>query len=543
MKESTPPFIRGGRFRIYFSRKQRTKLIPLVAGSLLLGVGGLAVTSQTGAGASDKAPLAHDYNYPTGENAQTFQGPVARAECGPGSTPETGKLQGEVTIADRESGRSSQGYNCNMEQVGHYGVDDGFEGAEWQLARYKDCAYYSQRTVNYGVGGGTKANPILTKPGTIVLDVSDRAHPKFSENINTPGMQDPWETLKVNVARGLLAAVNVMDGQGYSFMGIYDIKDDCKHPKKLFDGPVTAINHEGNWAHDGMTYYSGGLQPGIISAIDTKDPSNPKLLTTFFAKYGIHGMTTSLDGNRLFLSHINEDWPVTLYGGGNDNTVQSVAKGNGFGIYDISDIQSRKGNPEVKLVSALQWTDGLLGQHTLNFHRDGRAYGIEVSEAGMGAARIIDVTDETAPVVVSKLKTEIMMPVNLSLAHSEVHRLGKETGGDFRFGYNFHYCNIDKEENPNLLACSAFEQGLRLFDIRDVSRPKEIAYFNNGGDGTRQPGGWGAVYSGYAAAMPQFDPVNHDIWYTDHDRGFYVVKPVNGTWITDITEETVSHGV
>ena len=38
-----------------------------------------------------------------------FEGPVPRAECGPGSRPETA-LQGEVTIADRESGRSAQGY-------------------------------------------------------------------------------------------------------------------------------------------------------------------------------------------------------------------------------------------------------------------------------------------------------------------------------------------------------------------------------------------------------------------------------------------------
>jgi len=537
------------------SSKQRSKLIPLLVGSLLVGSGGLAVGLQHRADATgaDDLPLARGYNYPTGENAQTFQGPVPRADCGPGSVLETGRLQGEVTIADRESGRSAQPYHCNVELVGHYGTKDGFEGAEWQLARYKDqtgrqCAYYSQRTVNYGVSGkDTKVNPLLTKPGTIVLDVSDPSHPKFAENIDTPGMKDPWETLKVNQARGLLAAVNVMDGEGASFMGIYDIKGDCAHPKQLFDGPVTVLNHEGNWAHDGMTYYSGGLTPGIVSAVDTSDPTKPHLITTFFAKLGIHGMTTALDGNRLFLSHINEDWAYTIYGGsgfsGNDGTVKSVAKGTGIGIYDISEIQSRKPNPQVRLVSALQWDDGQIGQHTLNFHRDGRSYAIEVSEAGLGAARIIDVTNEKSPAVVSKVRTEIMMPVNLSLAHSEIFRGTTEHGGDLQFGYNFHYCNIDKEENPNLLACSAFEQGLRLFDIRDPSHPKEIAYYNNGGDGTRQPGGWGAVYSAYAAAMPQFDPVNQEIWYTDHDQGFYVVKPTNGTWITDITEETVSHGV
>ncbi|HZQ80139.1 MAG TPA: hypothetical protein VFE55_22635 [Acidimicrobiia bacterium] len=511
--------------------------------------------NRAGATGADDIPLYRNYNFPTGENAQTFQGPVPKAECGPGSQPESGQLDGEVTVADRESGRSAQGYRCNIEQVGHYGTKEGFEGAEWQLARYKDstgkqCAYYSQREVNLGSSGkDTQVNPIVTKPGTIVLDVSDPAHPAFSENIDTPGMKDPWETLKVNQARGLLAATDVMDGEGAFFMGIYDIKSDCAHPKKLFDGPITAVNHEGNWAHDGMTYYTGGLTPGIVSAIDTSDPTNPHLLTTFFAKLGIHGMSTSLDGNRLFLSHINEDWPYTIYGGssgslgsGNDGSNKSLAHGTGIGIYDISEIQSRKPNPQVKLVSALQWDDGQIGQHTLNFHRDGKSYAIEVSEAGLGAARIIDVTDETKPTIVSKIKTQIMMPENLPLSHSEIFRGAIERGGDLQFGYNFHYCNIDKEESPSLLACSAFEQGLRLFDIRDVSHPKEIAYFNGGGDGTRQPGGWGAVYSAYAAAMPQFDPVNQEIWYTDHDHGFYVVKPTNGTWISDVTEQTVSHG-
>ena len=47
-----------------------------------------------------------------------FEGPVPRAECGPGSRPETG-LQGQGPLADRESGRSSEGYTCNLDLVGH----------------------------------------------------------------------------------------------------------------------------------------------------------------------------------------------------------------------------------------------------------------------------------------------------------------------------------------------------------------------------------------------------------------------------------------
>ncbi len=44
---------------------------------------------------------------------------VTPAPCGAGSVPETG-LQGQVSLADRESGRSKQGYKCNMELGGQY---------------------------------------------------------------------------------------------------------------------------------------------------------------------------------------------------------------------------------------------------------------------------------------------------------------------------------------------------------------------------------------------------------------------------------------
>jgi hypothetical protein len=245
---------------------------------------------MAGAGPILTEPGKH---FPDRETPQTTQAPVPRAACGPGSSPETGSVQGEVTVADRESGRSSQGYWCNMEVVGHYGPDDpqGFEGAEWQLARYRDsrgvdCAFYSQRMAGVGMQGASFQQQ---RRGTIVVDVSDPTDPKFAKNIFTPGMMDPWETLKVNKQRGLLAAVNVMDGEGIAFMGIYDIKRDCTNPTMLFDGPVTVLNHEGNFASDGRTYYSGGVEPGIISAVDVSDPTNPKLLTTFFAKLGIHG--------------------------------------------------------------------------------------------------------------------------------------------------------------------------------------------------------------------------------------------------------------
>ena len=145
------------------TRPKRSMLLLIVVAVLTLGVSAVpplrtsaeAVDVGDYSGATNIDPVWRvkpTDHFPDGETPETFQGPADRANCGPGSNPETGGVQGSVSVADRESGRSSQGYWCNMEKVGVYGPEDpqGFEGAEWQFARYKDsagrqCGYYSQR--------------------------------------------------------------------------------------------------------------------------------------------------------------------------------------------------------------------------------------------------------------------------------------------------------------------------------------------------------------------------------------------------------------
>src|SRR5437763_934242 len=67
------------------------------------------------------------------------------AQCGPTDRPETG-LQGQIPIPDRVSGRSVQGYTCNLTEVGF--LPDGM-------------VYYMASTSNI--------TPI---------DLSDPSHPK-----------------------------------------------------------------------------------------------------------------------------------------------------------------------------------------------------------------------------------------------------------------------------------------------------------------------------------------------------------------------------
>ena len=49
-----------------------------------------------------------------------------------------------------------------------------------------------------------------------------------------------------------------------------------------------------------------------------------------------------------------------------------------------------------------------------------------------------------------------------------------------------HYCNVDRRDDPRLLSCALWAGGVRLYDIRNPWRPKEVAYFNV--PGTAVPG-------------------------------------------------------
>src|SRR6478735_4549039 len=148
---------------------------------------------------------------------------VPRAECSAGSLPETG-MQGDVPAEDRNSGRSTQGYRCNMSLVGSL-LD---RGGGLLSVTYDHCSYTST------FFPGNLLDP--TTPGVQVLDVSDAARPVLATTLNEPAMLGgTWESLKVNKARKLLAATAVPLAAGTGYFSVYDISD-CAHPRLLNRG-------------------------------------------------------------------------------------------------------------------------------------------------------------------------------------------------------------------------------------------------------------------------------------------------------------------
>lgn len=370
---------------------------------------------------------------------------IAPAVCGPGSSPENG-VQGQVPRADRDNGRSTSGYRCNLGLVGQY---QG-QGAGFISASYGTCVYF---------GTFFPASNLTLHPGVQVIDVADPAHPRFVRSLLSPAFASgTWESLKVDPVRGHLAAVGVQAPPGFGglFFDIYDIKGDCTRPR-LLNGvagtsltlPTAVLGHEAGFSPDGNTYYAtDGI--GHLTALDVSVPSSPRVIA--FTAVGLtnHGFSISPDGRTLY--------GTTLVPGG----VQAL---------DIGDIQDRRPLPQVRHIGQATWSGGIFTQHTINFTANGRRYLFAIDEGGTGGIHLLDNENAAQPSVIRDYELQIQQ-AGMAATRSI------DTGGNGLLGYTAHYCTIDRPVDPTMLACAYWQSGIRLYDIRDLLLPREIGYYN-----------------------------------------------------------------
>jgi hypothetical protein len=514
----------------------------------------LSCLALSGTGAADKSK-------PVDEPTLT----VTKATCGAGDHPETA-LQGQVPASLRASG--FHGFNCNLQLVGQSKGD----GANWQSAEYRSS---SGNGNSNGKGNGKKDGTVCAYHGTAfttagrthvgvpVIDITEPSAPTPNGYLTSISMLDPWESLKTNARRQLLAADNAHNGAGGPEVDIYDLSGDCRFPQLLAsvavgtgtDGGDVApvIGHEGSWAPDGLTYYGGSPLQHIYYAVDTADPTKPKLITTWLTplRQGVagydgasHGLSISDDGNRGYM--VSVGFPASLA----DLTNPAVAPTNGLLIYDLSDIQSRKANPQARLISSLLWKDGTGAQHTIPVKIDGKPFVIFVDEGGSGGitsaaqlqaacaahmppfpmARIIDISDEKNPKIASKLGLETHDPANCAAVVPDLVGLAI-------FTYGSHYCSVDNKDKATTLACGYFNSGIRVFDIRDPVHPKEVAYYNPAGTTTPSSGSnhvttgqWRAGGPDWCNAQVHLDADRGTVWTTCQDNGLLSLKFTHGAW-------------
>jgi hypothetical protein len=426
-----------------------------------------------------------------------------QARCGPGSKPETGR-QGRVPLADYENGRAAKGYTCNAQQVGHIGSTGGFKTFRYVDRAGHVCAFYD----------GTLLFPTSVfheqeTPGTHVVDMTNPARPVETDRLVTPAMDSPHESLALNAKRGLLAAGMGSPATAPGIVDVYDVSKDCRRPVLQSSTPLGILGHESGFSADGKTLWISTTARGGVTAIDVSDPKLPSIVWRS-EDFTFHGMNLNAAGTRLYGADLGMP---------------------GLTILDVSEVQRRAVDPQVRVVSHISWPSVSIPQNTIPVTIKGHKYLVEFDEYArnvqsyeandaVGAARLINIDDERHPRVVSNMRLEVNQPA--ARATDQKDDPGAQYGVQ---GYAAHYCGVPRKRNPGIVACSFILSGLRVFDIRDPRHPVEVAYFNQ-----PAPNTFPLVSGSYAMSAPTFDVKRHQVWYADGDSGFYAVKLTNGVW-------------
>ena len=295
-------------------------------------------------------------------------------------------------------------------------------------------------------------------------------------------------------------------------MSIYDVHNDCRHPVLQSTAPVARLGHESGFSQDGLTFYATGTATQAITAIDVTDPQNPH---------------ADLAGQRPLPRHAAERR--------RQPRVHRRRVGGQLGILDTSEIQARKPDPQVREVSRLTWESASIPQNAIPFTRDGKPYVLEFDEytaatlnpsassrrGGRRADHRHLRRDQAAR------DREPSPPDQPARGPRCGHRAGDPGTMNPAQGYAAHYCNIPTRIDPQVVACSFIASGLRVFDISELTEPKEIAYFVAPPVQRAENGG---TNSNFAMSQPAIVPDRREVWYTDGESGFYVLRVDKSVW-------------
>ena len=432
-------------------------------------------------------------------------------------------LQGQVPLADQESGRSLKPYMWNMRLVGQQDIQN--RGENGNLGWLGDCAYVA---AYYG-----GKDPLM---GMAVVDATNPKNPELVKLMpGTPGTRE--SQVEANEKRKIVVVMPFRhpktpygDPPGPTQLQIYDASADCKSPVRVgtYDfGDI--ITHEHRISADGNTVYvtvggSGSRSEEEIgpalSAVDITDLANPKLFATWdladeagMPQSGMHDLDVNDAGTRAYT---NSNWLV------------DGVKHQGLTILDTSEVQERKPGAKIRRISSFNWgpPENFGGSHSAQLVTiKGRQNVICLDEtmganaaAPWGWGRIIDVTDEKYPLQIS----------TITLQASQV-QYAAQTNPDKAY-YGAHYMGVDDPANTSLVFFSWYSSGLRVWDVRDPYMPKEIGYYIPGArTDTKLPvsSSYPNNKVDYVYSFIRYRPETGHIWFNSLFNGFMIAELVD----------------
>lgn len=433
------------------------------------------------------------------------------AGCGPGDRPEPA-LQGQVPLAVQGE-ESRKGFWCAISAVGH--SDLGNRGANYQLAWSQDCAYVSS------IFAPSESEPA----GVAVVDASNPRAPALKGYLTTPGSIAAVETLHAVDAPGRHVLVaGSYDSSPTGELDIFDVTD-CAQPRLITTFTTPAPMHNVTLTRDGKTLYIGTAtsQAPHILVLDLTNLSEPKVIATYDTAtslsprqgfLGVHRIDLNADGTRAYAG-------VTTPGLFAP-PAKAAFQGGEIMILDTSDIAARKPDPQIRFIS--QFQNGWHGPRW--FRTGGRSYVVGGDEtnpsvAGPGSCEGVwpyfgDVTDEQAPKPVGEFRMEIQETANCPAAI------------DDGLLYATHYSDIDVADDAALGLFPMYNSGLRVVDIRNPAKPREVGYFNPPPDLDTQFG------STLGPKPDVIDLSGSNIRYHEGTGHIWFASMTSGLWIVEL---------
>ncbi len=307
--------------------------------------------------------------------------------------------------------------------IAHHNLNG--RAANGGLALAGRCAYVGSR-------GGESA--------VAIVDVSNPTRPVLAGKLSFNGI--PTE-LRASADLGLL----IVTTSGADGLHTFDIRD-CLHPARLGEVALPSSPHEFFLWRDPqrpmriLAYVAMFSSRDGLHVVDLSDPKRPTLILTWTVPNLsglLHSIALSDDGRRAYISY----WS------------------GGFLLADTSELAEARANPHMRLIGKLGYAPA--ATHSA-VRVPGRSWLIltdEIYSCPFGWLRVVDVSDETRPMV----KGEFRLPENTANPCSA----GTFSAHD---PLPFH----------DLVVLTWYSGGVLALDIADATQPRLVAQYRVEGE-------------------------------------------------------------
>lgn len=397
-------------------------------------------------------------------------------------------LQGQSMPADNPGTVLALPYFKGVRVIGH----DPLQGRDsnLQMTWVDHCAYVSSSSPKMLSWGITAAPSTF---GVAVIDVSDPQAPRQVGLLRDRGALYASETLHAVMAPGrdVLAAGSYGAKDTEAYTDIYDVSD-CAHPKHMAEIKWPESVHTLTLSPNGKRLYGTRIEPftgkGGIDVVDISDMSRPRYIGKFAAtrldgsnfEFATHEISISPDEKRIYagvISSMGDDL--------NKGIKISPPNRDGLGpnaggiyIFDNSDLALGRPDPKMRLIGAAEhggWHSVMQAKINGVPHLVG---GGELLSCPGSWPKIVNIADERRPVIEGEIRLAMNHPENCpSMSAGE-----KASGGILPSPgtATIHFNDVDSATDTHLGLINFLWAGLRIFDIRNPSNSREVAYFKPG---------------------------------------------------------------